>query len=225
MSLILNIDTALETACISIAKEGNILEQAINNEQKEHGTFLQTAIQLLLKKLGIHIKELDAIALNAGPGSYTGLRVGMASAKGLCYALNKPLITVGSLELLAYQAIIETDKKLLQHKLFCCMIDARRMEVFTAIYDGDLNVILPPSAIVLVEDSYANYMLKNTLIFFGNGSEKWHLLCNNKNADFISLHINSLYLNSLSYKKFKSKEFVDLAYVEPLYIKEFYNKL
>lgn len=224
MSLILNIDTALETACISIAKEGNILEQAINNEQKEHGSFLQTAIKILLKKLGINIKELDAIAVNAGPGSYTGLRVGMASAKGLCYALNKPLITIGSLELLAYQAITETDKKLLENKLFCAMIDARRMEVFTAIYSSDLHIILPPSAIILSEDSYANYMLKNSLMFFGNGSEKWHVICNNKNADFITLHINSLYLNSLSYEKFKIKEFANLAYVEPLYIKEFYNK-
>src|SRR5665647_1392282 len=109
MSIILNIDTAIDIAYISIAKDGEIVEAMSNTEKKDHGGFLQPAIQTLLKNTSISIKELDAIAISAGPGSYTGLRVGMASAKGLCYALNKPLIAIGTLEILAFSAILETN--------------------------------------------------------------------------------------------------------------------
>ncbi len=224
MSLLLNIDTAVDKAIISIAKNGEILQDAINNEQKDHGAFLQPAIQSILKKVTTTLQEIDAIAVVSGPGSYTGLRVGMATAKGLCYALNKPLIIIGSLDVLAYQAIKElriTNTAI--PTLFCPMIDARRMEVFTALYDQFLNTILPPSALIINEAIFGKQLLKNKIVFIGNGAVKWQQLCSQKNAEFFEAQINSLYMSELSYSKYLKKTFADVAYTEPMYVKEFYT--
>lgn len=224
MSLLLNIDTALETASVSLALDGHILQQASNTEQRDHGAFLQTAIQQILKNTGIHIKELDAIAVIAGPGSYTGLRVGMASAKGLCYAINKPLITVSTLKALTFQAIRQLGiKDNDQSSLFCPMVDARRMEVFTSVYDKDFNIILNPCALILDESSFVKILLKYPIYFFGNGSIKWKNLCKNDNAQFLILDKNPLYMSQLTYSMFINSEFSDLVYIEPFYIKDFFN--
>ena len=224
MSVILNIDTATEIAHISLSKAGVILDSLTNADQKDHGSFLQPAIQQLLKNNFISIQELDAIALSAGPGSYTGLRVGMASAKGLCFALQKPLITISSLEIIAYAAILEaplqTDST---EVLFCPMIDARRMEVFTALYSQQLEILLEPKAIIIEQDSFAKYLLENKIFFVGNGAAKWELICKNKNAFFSSNSSNLLAMNKLSFKKYENKDFTDLAYSEPSYLKEFFE--
>ena len=225
MSLLLNIDTALDTACVSIAKDGCILQEAFNNNQKDHAAFLQPAIQLILKNAGLTLQEIDAIAVVAGPGSYTGLRVGMASAKGLCFALNKPLITVGTLNVLAWQAINQIKISQIDTSLFCPMIDARRMEVFTAVYDIELNAILLPDTMIIEKKSFTNLLLKNKIIFFGNGAAKWQQLCDNDNAGFFELKNNPLYMSELSYKKYLKNEFADIAYTEPLYVKEFYSNV
>ena len=224
MSLLLNIDTAVDKAIISIAKDGEILQEAINNEQKDHGAFLQPAIQSILKKAGIHLSELDAVAVVAGPGSYTGLRVGMATAKGLCYALNKPLITIGSLHVLAWQAIQQLPVN--QNDiptLYCPMIDARRMEVFTAVYNKDLTTILEPCALIVEKNIFANQLLKSEMVFLGNGSVKWQQLCNHENATFFKAETNALYMSELTYAKYLQKIFANIAYAEPMYVKEFYN--
>ncbi len=224
MSLLLNIDTALDTACVSIAKDGRILQEAVNNNQKDHAAFLQPAIQLILKNANLTLQEIDAIAVVEGPGSYTGLRVGMASAKGLCFALNKPLITVGTLDVLAWQAINQL--KIIQidtPTLFCPMIDARRMEVFTGVYDMALNALLLPCTVIVEKKSFTNLLLKNKIIFFGNGSAKWEQLCDNENALFCELKNNTLYMSQLSFKKYLKNQFADIAYIEPLYVKEFYS--
>ncbi len=224
MSLILNIDTAIETAYINIANDGVIVDAVSNTEQKDHGGFLQPAIQALLKKKGISINELDAIAVSAGPGSYTGLRVGMASAKGLCYALNKPLITIGTLEIVAFAAILQTSNgTFVTSPLFCPMIDARRMEVFTALYDQHLRPVLEPCALILDENSFANNLLKNQILFFGNGSKKWNLLCSHENALFIPVLSNPLAMSKLTYEKYQDNDFTNLAYSEPFYLKEFFG--
>ena len=224
MSLILNIDTALDTAYVSIAKDGKVLQDAVNSDQREHGTFLQTAIQSVLQKADININEVDAVAVVGGPGSYTGLRVGMASAKGICYAIKKPLIVVSTLKLLTYQAIYQQDI-IIKNKvsLFCPMVDARRMEVFTAIYDEKFNIILPPCSLILDESIFVNLLLNNYIYFFGNGAPKWQLICKNINAHFIDLPDNTLNLSELTYNMFMEEDFADVAYAEPLYIKEFYN--
>ncbi|MEO5888721.1 MAG: tRNA (adenosine(37)-N6)-threonylcarbamoyltransferase complex dimerization subunit type 1 TsaB [Ferruginibacter sp.] len=224
MSVILNIDTAIDEANISISKNGGIIAQLSNNEQNKQAGFLQPAIQSLLKNASVSIQELAAIAISAGPGSYTGLRVGMASAKGLCYALNKPLITIGTLEIMAYAAILETHNDVLSSSvLFCPMIDARRMEVFTALYDKHLEPVSSPAAIILDENFLANSLLKNKILFFGNGAKKWELICRHENAAFIAASTNSLAMSKLAYKKYKQQDFADLAYTEPLYLKEFFS--
>jgi tRNA threonylcarbamoyladenosine biosynthesis protein TsaB len=224
MSLLLNIDTATETAIVSIANDGEILQEAINKEQKDHATFLHTAIALICKKAAVDLEQLNAVAVTAGPGSYTGLRVGMASAKGLCFALNIPLIAVGTLEILALQAINET--KFLRPVLpvlFCPMIDARRMEVFTAIFENDLKLVAKSAALVLESNSFANFLLMNKIVFSGSGSTKWKHLCTSENAVFKDSDPKALYMNQLSYKKYSNKDFENIAYSQPLYVKEFYN--
>jgi tRNA threonylcarbamoyladenosine biosynthesis protein TsaB len=224
MSLILSIDTATDNASVSISKEGAIIAEVSNTAQKDHGGYLQPAIKSMLITSGISIDQIDAIAISAGPGSYTGLRVGMSSAKGLCYALNKPLIALGTLEILAYAAIMETDTgNLNSNRIFCPMIDARRMEVFTALYNSTLQTVLEPRTLVLNEESFANSLLKSQVLFFGNGAQKWKRICNHKNAFFFSILNNTLAMNRLAYKKFNQNDFSDLAYSEPLYLKEFFQ--
>ncbi len=224
MSWIIHIDTALETANVSIAFDGKLIAEKFNTTQKDHASFLQPSIAELLAFANISIKQIDAVAVVNGPGSYTGLRVGMASAKGLCYALNKPLITIGSLQIMAATAIEQLHKKD-DSTLFCPMIDARRMEVFTALYDQQMIEIEAPCAIDLSEDLFVNRMLKNSLYFFGNGALKWKVICKNKNAHFCTVNNTSLVVSSLAYQKLIKNEFANLAYSEPAYIKEFFSPL
>jgi tRNA threonylcarbamoyladenosine biosynthesis protein TsaB len=166
MSLILNIDTATDIAHISVSKSGVILDSVINSDQKEHGSFLQPAIEKLLKINSIAIKSVDAIAISTGPGSYTGLRVGMASAKGICFALQKPIISINSLEIIACAAILEnSDNYDISNLLICPMIDARRMEVFTALYSQNLELKLEPQAIIFDSNSFENHFLMNKILF------------------------------------------------------------
>lgn len=220
MSLILNIDTASENAHVSFAKDGLVLEALNSESQKEHASFLQTAIQQLSKTTGIDLKDIDAVALTAGPGSYTGLRVGMASAKGICYALKKPLITMGTLEILTVSAtelFPDTDETV----LFCPMMDARRMEVFTAVYKNDLIISMPPCAMILDEFSFETALLKNKMIFFGSGAAKWKMICTHENAIFKSVFISPEAMSKHSNSLFLQQHFTELAYSEPLYLKEF----
>lgn len=222
MSLILNIDTTTESAFVNIAKDAVVIAELFNNQQKDHAGFLQPAIQTLINTIGISLSELDAIAVSAGPGSYTGLRVGMASAKGLCYALNKPLLMISSLEILAHAAIAESSD-VSADSLFCAMIDARRMEVFTAVYDRLLNIVLAPCAMVLDQNSYGDLTAKQPVVFSGNAVEKWKTVCGQSNV-FFKTGINAtVSMSELSYKKFESVDFSELAYAEPFYVKDFFT--
>ena len=220
MSLILNIDTAHEKAHVSFADNGIILHCIWNESKKDHASFLQSGILELTKISGIKLSDIDAVAVTAGPGSYTGLRVGMASAKGLCYALKKPLITMNTLEVLTLSAIHlfpgNDDAA-----LFCPMIDARRMEVFTAIYTKDLSIFLSPSPLILDESSFASALLENKILFFGNGSPKWKQVCKSANAQFSDVSIQSEAMGKYSYTLWFQRHFTELAYSEPLYLKEF----
>ena len=221
MALIINIDTASENAHVSLAQNGQVLHTLSNESQKEHASFLQAAVQKLIKNTGIHLKEIDAVAVTAGPGSYTGLRVGFAGAKGLCYALKKPFITIGTLEVLMVSALQPYTPAAGENILFCPMIDARRMEVFTAVYRQDLSVYLQPCAMILDEFSFEKELLNNKIVFFGSGSEKWKPICNQKNALFKSVSISPESLSTISNTLFSEKKFTDLAYSEPFYLKEF----
>jgi tRNA threonylcarbamoyladenosine biosynthesis protein TsaB len=219
MGLILNIDTSQETASVSIARDGAIISVISNAVQKEHASFLHIAIGELQKMASVSLQQLDAIAVTEGPGSYTGLRVGMASAKGLSYALNKPFITISTLEAMALQAISEKKEDV----LYCPLIDARRMEVYTAIYDKALEILLQPCAMILNESSFAELLDDHKIIFFGSGAQKWKTLTPSAHAAFADVKETASSMSILSEKKFSQKSFTNVAYSQPLYIKEFYN--
>ncbi len=217
MSLLLNIDTALDAASICLTKDEEIVQLSINENQKDHAAWIHTAIAELLKKNNHTINQLDAVAVSIGPGSYTGLRVGLAAAKGLCFALNIPLIAVSTLEIMAYAVRQKATD------LICPMIDARRMEVFTAVYDRSMQEIIPAHALIIDETSFASLLSSNEVLFCGNGNRKLQQLIKTSTAGFCDTPHNASNLSALSVNRFHNKEFANLAYTEPLYIKEFYS--
>ena len=220
MALILNIDSSLETATVSIAKDGIILQHETNAVQKQHASFLHSAVQKLTNNLQIKLQELDAIGCTIGPGSYTGLRVGLAAAKGFCYALNKPLITIGTLEAMAHSMQIKQPDAI---QFYCPMIDARRMEVYTALYNQHLSELKFAHAIIIDEHFCAEELQENKILFFGNGMEKFKNIATHKNALFATMGDIYNSINSLSYNKFLGNSFAPLSTSAPLYTKEFYN--
>ncbi len=224
MALLLNIDTSVETASVCLAKDNNVLtisknvrEDSFGEKQKDHAAWLHVAIKEILDNHNLEIGSIESVAVTEGPGSFTGLRIGMATAKGICYALNKPLITLNTLLVMANAATgIDAD-------LLCPMIDARRMDVFTAIYTKDLRIVNAPLAITLNEKSFDEELTNNSICFFGNGSDKFYKLKAHPMALFSKIDFDATNMVSLAREKFIRKEFADLAYAEPLYLKEFYS--
>ena len=217
MSLILNIDTAIETASICLAKDKNVLQLSINENQKDHAAWLTVAIQKMMKDSDYKLSELNAIAITIGPGSYTGLRVGLAAAKGLCYVLNIPLITIGTLEMMAMAAKDESVD------LLCPMIDAKRMEVFTAIYNNKMAEVRSPHALIIDNNSFSDLLSSNSILFFGNGSKKLQSMLQHPHAIFRNIVYTASHMVSLAADRLMTLQFADLAYVEPLYLKEFFS--
>ncbi|TDO28992.1 tRNA (adenosine(37)-N6)-threonylcarbamoyltransferase complex dimerization subunit type 1 TsaB [Sediminibacterium goheungense] len=220
MSYILNIDTATETAGVCLSHDQAILAQLSNTDQKNHAAFIQPAIASIMQETDLNLTDIDAVAVTAGPGSYTGLRVGMATAKGICFALDKPLITINTLEVMALAAIESADNEV---TAFCPLIDARRMEVFTAIYDHSLTMLLEPQAMVLEEQSFADFLDKNIMLFSGSGMKKLSKISGHPNARFTEVQHHAAQLAKLALKAFSNKHFADLAYSEPLYLKPFFD--
>ncbi|MDZ4794585.1 MAG: tRNA (adenosine(37)-N6)-threonylcarbamoyltransferase complex dimerization subunit type 1 TsaB [Bacteroidota bacterium] len=217
MNLILNIDTAVETASVCLANEEGMISLAVNANQKDHAGWLHSAIAALLQKNNSRPAQLDAVAVSIGPGSYTGLRVGLAAAKGLCYALQIPLISIPTLEMMAFAVKEEATE------LICPLIDARRMEVFTAVYTTKLEEIVPACALILDESSFSAELLNGPVLFCGNGSKKLQALTTHPHASFSQTTANASHMVLLSQNCFVKGQFADLAYSEPLYIKEFYS--
>ncbi len=216
--ILLCIDSSVSSASIALAKGNILLGKKVCVEQKQHASFLQPAIKELLNESTISINNLSAIAVTNGPGSYTGLRVSMATAKGLCYALNIPLITVGTLDVMAVAA-----KEQLQTTDYLCpLIDARRMEVFTALYNKELKNVLAPQAMILTEHSFTEIFSEKKIAFFGNGAVKWQQLCTNENAVFETVDWDAASMISPVLNAFTKKEFSSLAYATPFYLKEFH---
>lgn len=222
MSYILNIHTATETAIVNLTYDGKVLSTFINHDAKQHATLLHTAILQLLQTNNIDVKKLSAVGVSAGPGSYTGIRVGLATAKGLCYALNIPLVTFNSLELLAQSA---TKFAKDENALYCPMIDARRLEVFTAVYNYDLEELMAPSAVILDENSFADILNLSKVFFLGNGSNKFKNIAKSANSFFLNEDISTESLALISSKKFEKKNLENMPYVKPLYIKDFHTIL
>ena len=218
MATILHIDTALEVASIAISADEKCLDVQTNAVQNDHAAWLHTAIDSLLQKNKLTAASLDAVAVTIGPGSYTGLRVGLSSAKGLCYALQKPLLTIPSLQVLATVAEAEPGQ------LICPLIDARRMEVYYSLYDHHLTAITAPAALILDENSFAEEMAVKKIIFCGNATEKFKKVCRHPHAVFCDRVACAADMPALALKKFVKKEFADLAYCVPLYVKEFQQR-
>ncbi len=218
MALILNIDTALESASVCISQNGSTISLQKNNDQKDHAAWIHTAIDRLLKDASYKIKQMEAVAVTIGPGSYTGLRVGLSTAKGLCFALNIPLITCNTLKVMALSA------EQVPEEYICPMIDARRMEVYTAIFDRKGKEILQSVAMIIGEDSFSQLLKDRSACFFGNGSRKFQSVYKNINATFRDINTDATHLAQMAEQLFAVKEFADLAYSEPLYLKEFHGK-
>jgi tRNA threonylcarbamoyladenosine biosynthesis protein TsaB len=227
MALILNIDTALDSAYISLAENERGLGYAINETTKDHAAWIQPAIYKLIKESGWKMADLAGVGVSIGPGSYTGLRIGLSTAKGLCFALKIPLVTINTLEIMAFSAvnnIAADDPDLFSRNLFICpMIDARRMEVFTAVYNSSLMQIYEPHTRILDELAFDELLGRQKILFLGNGSIKFQQVCHNANAIFKKLALNPFALSELTYKNFIGNNFATLAYAEPLYLKEFFT--
>ena len=253
MALILNVDTATDYASLALCNEGKLLGMIKNPELRDHASWIHQATHELLIKCGYSLQDLDAIAVSAGPGSYTGLRIGMATAKGLCYVLNIPLIVENTLKVMAaaflrQRATSETvatsnaeghhrsavgearsnnsnlkSETLNLTPLLVPMIDARRMEVYTAVYDFELNTLAAPSASILNVDSFSQWREGHRLICFGNGSMKFEAIAPHGQYEFRQLEYDASVLGALSHLEFLASRFADLAYAEPFYLKEFYS--
>jgi tRNA threonylcarbamoyladenosine biosynthesis protein TsaB len=221
MALILNIDTATTTGSVSLSRDGQVIQTLVNEKQQDHAATMILFVQQILKEQGILPAALDAIAVSAGPGSYTGLRVGVATAKGLCYAWHKPLLAISTLQMMA-QGLISTVKD--EQAWYCPMLDARRQEVFMGLYDAGLQEIMPPQAMILEPSSLEAQLATRKIYFFGDGSPKWELmLSSHKNAIFAKYVISAAHMAPLSAQAFDQKVFVDLAYFSPFYLKPFYS--
>lgn len=225
MATFLFIDTAGEKALVGISQNDIILATEENNTPNTHANFVQVAIENIFKNAGIAFKALDAIVVTMGPGSYTGLRVGLASAKGIAYTLNKPLIGLSTLTLLAHAASKSTVYKSSTYNLqLFSMIDARRMEVFGAIYNKHLSTILPEQAIIL-SANYLEQLLKDgPVLCIGSGVTKTKTLLTHPNLFFEETSYTLQDCMELANKKLSANEFENIAYSSPAYLKDFYQK-
>lgn len=218
MPLILNIETSTTLCSVSLAKAGKILASKEVNEGYTHAENLHVFIEEVLTIAKISAKDLNAVAVGSGPGSYTGLRIGVSAAKGLAYALQIPLIAINTLQIMSAMATRESKSD----GLFCAMLDARRMEVYTAIFDKDLNTIKETSAQILPE-ALSFFDTGKPIYFFGDGMPKCReILKQIPQASFIENIVPSASaLAELSYQKHKNGQFEDVAYFEPFYLKNF----
>jgi len=216
LAIILNIETTTTNCSVSLSKEGETFAlQEDNSKSYSHAERLHVYIEELLKQNQIEPTQLDAIAISKGPGSYTGLRIGVSAAKGLCFALNKPLISVSTLEALARQ--VKTAEGMIVP-----MLDARRMEVYSTVFDTSYHTIRKIEAQILDENSFASYLEKGSVYFIGNGVEKTKTLIDHANAIFVEDKLPSANeMASIAYAKYKKNDIEDVAYFEPYYLKDF----
>ena len=216
MSLILGIETATKMCSVALSDENGLLALKEAGGEYSHAENLNLFIAEVCKKAGKELKDIEAIAISKGPGSYTGLRIGVSAAKGFCTALDIPLISVDTLKAMA----LSQDQS---DSLFCPMIDARRMEVYTALYDNKGNKIEDISAKIIDENSFKKELNAGKVVFFGDGAEKCReVLESNPNAIFIEdVHPSAKFINEIALEKFNKNEFEDVAYFEPFYLKDF----
>ena len=217
MALILGIETATKNCSVALFKDSKLIaEKEHVSDGYTHAEQLNLFIKEVVGSANITLTEIEAVALSMGPGSYTGLRIGTSTAKGLCYALEIPLLAISTLQAMAF-GMAENESSV----VYCPMIDARRMEVFSALFDENNKEIRGVQADVVDEQTYTNF-LKNEVLFFGDGALKCKEIINHKNAKFIEgINPSAKNLGILANAKFENKDFEDVAYFEPYYLKDF----
>jgi tRNA threonylcarbamoyladenosine biosynthesis protein TsaB len=224
MALILGIETATSICSVALVKDGNIVAIRESVGTREHSAELTGYMSEVFAEAGFSYAQMDAVAVSMGPGSYTGLRIGVSSAKGLCYATDKPFIAIDTLKSLAWQALqaLKAGNKPLENVLLCPMLDARRMEVYTAMYDQHLQVIENVNASIITEDAF-NQFAGREIVYFGDGASKCQSVLGGKNnitfLDHINLSARSVCM--LAEPEFEAQNFADVAYCEPFYLKDF----
>ena len=218
MSLILNIETSTKNCSVCLYNGINVIaEQSLLSEKYSHSETLTIFIQDLMRDANLSFSDIDAISVSKGPGSYTGLRIGVSTAKGLCYSLSIPLISIPTLQAMAYYI----SKSHLGYDLYCPMIDARRMEVFSAFYDSENKMIREAEADIIEKNSYKKELSKKVL-FFGDGADKCRDVITSSNAYFLEdIYPSAKNMVELSIKKYNNNDVEDIAYFEPFYLKDF----
>ena len=218
--MILCLETATPSCSVALVHNGEVLACEEDPKGQNHSEKITLFIDSVMKKAGISYSQLDAVAVSMGPGSYTGLRIGVSTAKGICYAVSKPLIAVETLHAMAYGVTVET-----RHgtSLRIPMIDARRMEVYAAIFDENVNKIRDTEAVIIDENSFADLKKDHHLYLFGDGADKCaELFANDDKITVIKdFYCSAKYMNIIAQQKLNNKDFVDVAYFEPFYLKDF----
>jgi len=229
MANILLIETSTRVCSVGVARDGQLLAlREDHSANYSHSALLTRFIESALKEAGLSAKELDAVAVSMGPGSYTGLRIGVSAAKGICYALDLPLIAIDTLRAMAWQCLDQKREIILQTGdgklplLLCPMIDARRMEVYHAIFNEELKTIEPTQARIITDDSFSTLLKNHRMVFFGDGAEKCTALLQHENTTVFNDVFPSVKgMVSAAFEKFSAEQFVDVAYFEPFYLKDF----
>lgn len=216
MTMILNLETATTNCSVSIARNGEIISSREDNSPNySHSEQLHIFIEEALKGASLTFKDISAVAVSKGPGSYTGLRIGVSAAKGLCFSLDLPLISVSTLESLAMQGHEKN------YDFIIPVLDARRMEVYSAIFDAQGNRLRETKAEIINKDSFLEYAQKGSVLLIGDGAEKCRELLDHPNFSFLTALPTAKEMGELSYKKFKANDFENVAYFEPYYLKDF----
>jgi tRNA threonylcarbamoyladenosine biosynthesis protein TsaB len=223
MALILNIESATNICSVSIARKGKLLGSKESRDDKSHASLLTVFIGELISRLQLEFSELDAVAVSKGPGSYTGLRIGVSTAKGIAYGAGIKLIGIPTLQVMAFSITQQFSSiKSSKNILLCPMIDARRMEVFTALYTPENSLYKEISAEIVHPGFFSDILRKKEIWFFGNGSEKCRNVIHHPNARFIEgIEPSSTWMVKLAERAFHKEQFEDIAYFEPFYLKDF----
>lgn len=220
MACLLNIETSTSVCSVALTHEGQVLLNRVETKGPSHASCLGGFVQEAIEKARLSDLPIDAVAVSCGPGSYTGLRIGVSEAKGVCFGLEIPLIGVHTLEILVCRALFHCD--LPDEALICPMIDARRMEVYSGIYNRGLEVVKPVSADVIDEHSYLDFLDRQPVYFLGNGAEKCKAVLHHPNARFLDgMDPLAADMIALAERSYRQQKFADVAYFEPFYLKEF----
>ena len=221
MERIILIETSTALCSAALAEDGVITSYRESSAPKAHASLTAVFIEEILSERGIALEDCDAVCVSMGPGSYTGLRVGVSTAKGLCFGSRKPLVAVGTLDTLVAQAAREIPDRIMNLKYVIPMIDARRMEVYSAVFTPEGQQITETAPAIIDENSFAAELEQGEVLFIGDGAGKCADVIKHPNARFIQCHPDASAMLIPAGKAYKEKRFEDVAYFEPFYLKEF----